>query len=340
MTNHSFAHLLTKFFSNYLPGHRNVSKNTIYSYRDTFSKLFAFFRDVQHVSPEKLSFASFSRTAIEDFLIWLENDCGNGISTRNQRLTALRSFFHFVQVECPEHLLLCKDILDNTRHKKCAKPVIQYLNKTQLTRLLSQPDTSSSDGRRDLAILSVLYDSAARVQELCDLTVGSVRTEPPVTLTLIGKGRKSRYLSLTEKSEAILLGYMAENGLCDPNRKYEPLFKNRQGNKLTRGGISYILKKYVDKANRDNVDSIPSKLTPHCMRHSKAMHMLEAGINIVYIRDFLDHEDLVTTQVYAKANPEVKRAALESAYRDEHTPPAPSWNDDPSLIMFLKRLKT
>jgi site-specific recombinase XerD len=338
MINHNFAHLLTQFFSSYLPGHRNVSKNTIYSYRDTFSKLLTFFRDVRRIPPEKLTFAHFNRTTVEDFLIWLENDCGNGISTRNHRLTALRSFFRYVQVECPEYLLLCKDILDNTKHKKCPKPVIQYLNKAQLTQLLSLPDTSDSEGRRDLAILSVLYDSAARVQELCDLTVGSIRTEPPVTLTFIGKGRKSRYLRLSEKSEAILLGYMIERDLCDPNRKYEPLFKNRQGYKLTRGGISYILKKYVNKANLEHAESIPMSLTPHCLRHSKAMHMLEAGINIVYIRDFLDHEDLVTTQVYAKANPEVKRAALESAYKDEHTPAVPSWNDDPSLIKYLKGL--
>jgi site-specific recombinase XerD len=338
MTNHSFAHLLTKFFSGHLPGYRNVSKNTIYSYRDTFSKLLTFFRDVRRISPEKLSFSHFSRTVIEDFLIWLENDCGNGISTRNQRLTALRSFFRYFQVECPEHLLLCKDILDNTKHKKSAKPVIQYLNKVQLTLLLSLPDTTDSDGRKDLTILSVLYDSAARVPELCDLTVGSVRTEPPVTFTLIGKGRKLRYLRFTEKSEAILLGYMNEHSLGDPSRKYEPLFKNRQRQKLTRGGISYILTKYVDKANNVYADSIPETLTPHYFRHSKAMHMLEAGINIIYIRDFLDHEDIATTQVYAKTNPEVKRAALECAYKDEHTPAAPSWNDDPSLISFLKGL--
>ena len=268
--------------------------------------------------------------------MWLENDCGNGISTRNQRLTAVRSFFRYVQVECPEHLFLCKDIIDNVKHKNCAKPIMQYLNKSQLALLLAQPDTTETDGRRDLTLLSVLYDSAARVKELCDLTVGSVRTESPVRLIFNCKGRKPRYLHLTEKSEAILLGYFDEHSLHAPSRGYEPLFKNRQGHKLTRGGISYILKKYVDRANRENANALPHNLTPHCLRHSKAMHMLESGINIVYIRDFLDHEDLATTQIYAKANPETKRVTLESAYRDEHTPQPPSWNNDPDLIKYLK----
>lgn len=338
MNNRSFAHCLTSFFITFLPGHLNASGNTICSYRDTFTKFLTFYKESRHIRPEKLSFSHLNRSAIEDFLIWLETDCGCGISTRNQRLTAIRSFFRYVQVECPEHLLLCTEIL-GIRTKKCAKPIIQYLNKTEIQRLLSQPDTSQMDGRRDLAMLSVLYDSAARVQELCDLTVGDVRTNSPVTLTLTGKGGKSRYIALTGKSAAILLVYISEHRKNNPQRLHEPLFTNRQGGKLTRGGVSYILKKYVEQANHEHSGSIPISLTPHCLRHSKAMHMLESNINLIYIRDFLGHEDVATTQVYAKANPEVKRRALETAYRDDHIPPPPSWNDDPTLVKFLKDLR-
>ena len=335
MSKQGFAYLLTNFFTVHLPGHLNVSKNTVCSYRDTFSQLLTFFNDTQRISPEKLAFSHFNRAVVEEFLLWLESERGCGIATRNQRLTVLRSFFRYVQVECPEHLLLCKSIID-IRTKKSAKPIIQYLNKAEIQFLLEQPDAATRNGRRDLAILSVLYDSAARAQELCDLIVGDIRTTAPITLKLSGKCRKSRYVPLTDKSAAILRGYMAEHGMGDSQRKYEPLFKNRQGKELTRSGVSYIVKKYVEQANQEQLGAMPSRLSPHCLRHSKAMHMLESGISLIYIRDFLGHEDIATTQNYAKANPEVKRIAIENAYTDNHTPPPPSWNNDPSLMGFLK----
>jgi len=337
MTKIDFAHCLTKYFTVYLPGHLNVSKNTISSYRDTFSKLLTFFKIQCRVPPEKLSFRHFSRTAVEDFLLWLESDCGCGISTRNQRLAAVRSFFRYVQVECPEHLLLCQEIV-SIRPKRHEKPVIRYLNREEIRLLLAQPDTTTRDGRRDLAMLSLLYDSAARVQELCDLTAGSVRTVSPLTLKLTGKGRKSRVVPLSEQSAAILLGYISERGLDHLLRQNSPLFSNRHGTKITRSGVSYILKKYVEQTNAVQPTALPSVLTPHCLRHSKAMHLLESGVNLIYIRDFLGHEDVGTTQVYAKANPETKRAAIENAYRDVHTPVPPTWNSDPNLMNFLKSL--
>jgi len=337
MKKYDFAQCLTAFFETYLPGHLNVSKNTICSYRDTFSKILVFFRDVRRIPPEKMSFARFSHTAIEDFLFWLEKDCGCGISTRNQRLAAIRSFFRYVQVECPEHLLLCQQIIA-IRTKKSEKPVIQYLNKDEIKLLLAQPDTTTRDGRRDLAILTLLYDSAARVQELCDLTPANVRTAAPPTLKLVGKGRKSRYVPLSEQPSSILFGYMKERGLDNPLRQNEPLFSNRQRGKLSRGGISYILKKYVEQVNIVNPLSIQQSLTPHCLRHSKAMHLLESGVNLIYIRDFLGHEDVTTTQVYAKVNPEVKRSVIENAFKDELTPSAPTWNNDSDLMGYLKGL--
>jgi site-specific recombinase XerD len=336
MSKLDFAHFTSKFFSMHLPGHLNVSKNTIRSYRDTFSQLLTFF-ETKRIKPERLTFSHFSRSVIEDFLLWLESERGCGISTVNQRLTVLRSFFRYVQIECPEHLELCKSIIDITA-KKGKKSVIKYLNKAEIQLLLAQPDTSTPAGRRDLAILSVLYDSAARVQELCELDAGDIRDVSPAILTLSGKCRKSRYVPLTVKSNDILQGYMAEFGINGHQNRFEVLFPNRQGNRFTRAGIAYILRKYVSQANREVPGALPEKLTPHCLRHSKAMHMLEAGIGLVYIRDFLGHEDIATTQNYAKANPEVKRIALQNAYADNHTPPSPSWNDDPGLKSFLKTL--
>lgn len=337
MKNYDFAYHLTNFFTAYLPGHLNVSGNTISSYRDTFSKLLTFFKEVRSVAPEKLKFSYFSRNAVEEFLLWLEGSQNCGISTRNQRLAAIKSFFRYVQIEQPEQLLLCQSII-GIKCKKHPKPIIQYLTGDEVKLLLAQPDTSDRNGRRDLAILSVLYDSAARVQELCDLTVRSLRLTTPAVICLTGKGGKSREVPLSAPNADILRKYVKERRLDRPDRIDEPLFSNRQGSKLTRGGVSYILAKYVEKANSTTPNTLPSTLTPHCVRHSKAMHMLEAGINLIYIRDFLGHEDVETTQVYAKANPETKRVAISKAYHDDTAPQMPDWNDDPNLMSFLKGL--
>lgn len=337
MKNCDFAYHLTNFFTTYLPGYLNVSENTISSYRDTFTKLLVFMKKVRGVPSEKLKFMHFSREAVEEFLLWLENEQHCGISTRNQRLAAIRSFFRYVQVEQPEQLLLCQGII-NIKGKKHPKPTIQYLTGDAMKLLLTQPDTSERDGRRDLAILSVLYDSAARVSEICGLTVRNLRLTLPAVIRLTGKGGKTREVPLSSQNADILRQYIRERKLDYPDRLDDPLFTNRQGSKLTRSGISYILAKYVDKVNAKAPNTLPATLTPHCMRHSKAMHLLESGVNLVYIRDFLGHEDIETTQVYAKANPETKRAAISKLYSDESAPQMPEWNDDPNLMSFLKGL--
>lgn len=337
MNTYDFAYHLTKFFSSYLSGQLNVSKNTVISYSHTFSKLLVFMKNIRLIPPEKLKFTHFSREVVADFLLCLETDQHSGISTRNQRLAAIKSFFRYVQVEQPEQLLLCQRII-SIRSKKHPKPTIHYLTGDAMKLLLAQPDTSIRNGRRDLAILSLLYDSAARVSEVCDLKVCSLRLNSPPVIRLFGKRGKTREVPLSAPTAEILRQYVCENKLDSPDRMEYPLFTNRQGNKLTRGGVSYILGKYVDIANIDIPNALPTTLTPHCMRHSKAMHMLEAGINLIYIRDFLGHEDVNTTQVYAKANPETKRAAIFKAYSNDMAPQLPDWNDDPNLMSFLKGL--
>lgn len=338
MKNYEFAHYLTSFFTVHLSGHLNVSQNTISSYRDTFTKLLNFFKETKNIAPEKLKFTHINRSAIEEFLFWLEAG-GSSKSTINQRLAAVRSFFRYVQIERPDLLLHCTNII-NIKGKKHPKPTIQFLVKDEIKLLLAQPDTNIRDGRRDLAILSVLYDSAARVSEICDLSVRSLHLDSPPTIKLTGKWSKSRIVPLSAPNADILRKYVTENKLDKPEYLDEPLFKNRLGNKLTRGGISYILTKYIEMANKEVPNTISEGITPHCLRHSKAMHLLEAGVNLIYIRDFLGHEDIETTQMYAKVNPETKRAALIAAFSDVKVPIMHDWNDDQNLMSFLKGLKS
>ncbi|WP_277669119.1 site-specific integrase [Caproiciproducens galactitolivorans] len=337
MKNCDFAYYLSNFFTTYLPGHLNVSENTVYSYRDTFTRLLTYFKDERSVPPDKLKFSHFSRDSVEDFLKWLENTSHCGISTRNQRLAAIKSFFRYVQVEQPEYLMLCQSII-SIRSKKSPKPTIQYLTGEEMKLLLEQPDTADRNGRRDLALLSLLYDSAARVQEICDLTVRNLRLTSPPVVRLNGKGRKIREVPLSAPCADILRKYMQERKLDRQDRMDEPLFFNSQGRNLTRSGVSFILAKYISKANAVSPHSLPSTITPHCIRYSKAMHLLESGVNLIYIRDFLGHESIETTQIYAKANPEKKRAAISKTCDDSSAPKMPDWNDNPDLMSFLKGL--
>jgi len=328
-----FSYYLTNYLTVFLPGHKGLRPNTILSYRDTFVHLLKFYQEHKAVKIEKLSFRHLSRKTIEEFLLWLEREKGSGSSTRNQRLTALRSFFRYLQVEAPEHLMLCQSII-SIEGKKCKKPIVSHLSYDGIKALFAQPDVSTQKGRRDLTLLETLYDTAARVQELCDLNVEDIRLSAPATIKLTGKpGNKIRVVPLTAPVASLLQQYLNENKMV--MQKELPLFTNGSAQPLTRNGIRYILKKYADRARLESPEHIPTIISPHCLRHSKAMHLLQSGSNLVYIRDFLGHEDIETTQVYAKADPEIKRKALVSTFDDQLPKAMPSWKDNPDL---LKRL--
>lgn len=337
MKNYDFAYHVTNFLTIYLPRQRNASQNTILSYRDTFSVLLRFCQEERGIAPEKLRFDKMDAKLIQDFMLWLESSHESSASTRNQRLAAIRSFFRYLQIEAPEHLLLSTSILAIKLARK-PKPMVKYLTHNETQLLFDGPDVSDWDERRDLALLYLLYDSAARVQEICDVTAGDVYTASPATVRLTGKWQKTRIVPLSAAVSELLQKYIHERGLDVPGKAALPLFSNRQGKKLTRGGVSYILSKYVDRANELTPNILSEGITPHCLRHSKSMHLLESGINLIYIRDFLGHEDVKTTQVYAKASPELKRNAIMKAHADESAPQLPAWQDNPGLMKFLKSL--
>lgn len=332
-----FSHCLTHFFTVHLPGRRNASTNTIAAYRDTFSQLLVFFASAYSVKPEKLKFSHFSRETIQEFLAWIATERHCGPSTQNQRLAAIRSFFRYVQIEQPEQLFLAQSILA-IESRKVPTPAINYLTHAATKLLLEQPNPNIGTERRDLALLLLLYDSAARVQELCDLTARNIRLNTPAVVRVTGKGQKSRDVPLSHQTAAVLKKYLHDNNLDRPEMLDAPLFTNRQGGKLTRSGVSYILRKYVTRANNAFPNTLLETISPHCLRHSKAMHLLESGVNLIYIRDFLGHEDIMTTQIYARANPEAKRAAIAKVYSCMDVPEISDWNADNDLMSFLKRL--
>lgn len=327
-----FSKALSDFLTLYLPNQRNFSKNTISSYCDTFRLLLIYLDSEKNTSADKLSLKQINYEIIISFLDWLILNRNCSVSTRNQRLACLHTFFRFVQIGHPDLLFECKKILEIPFLKKHT-PVISYLSIDDVKLLLKQPDLTKSSGRRDLALLLILYDSGARVQEIADLTMSSLRLAPPAQVTLMGKGRKQRVVPLMANTASVIGSYIEEYGLAEPHCMQYPLFRNHQKQKMTRAGIAYILKKYADMA-REKSPNFPQGITPHVLRHSKAMHLLEAGVNVVYIRDILGHADVSTTEIYAKANMAMKRAALEKVSHIASCN-VPSWTCDKSLMEWL-----
>ena len=302
----TFQSSLTAFLVDYLPRHRGMSTNTVIAYRDTFVLLLRYMRDAMDISVENVDFDSLGKGTVEGFLGWLAVSRKSGTRTCNNRLTAIKSFYRYVQSVAPELITQAAGVL-SIRDRKVTQGLIPYLTVKAVGHILA---VAENVGIRTLAMLSLLYDSDARVQELCDLKVCDLHLKRPATVRLTGKGKKTRVVPLTPQVGSILNKYMKDADLADGDA---PFFTNNRNEAIGRAGVAYILKTCVKNAAAAHPGSLPPKVTPHQLRHSKAVHMLENGVNMVYIRDFLGHSSVVTTEMYAKASPELKRKALEKA---------------------------
>ena len=333
----NFAKYLTKFLSDYLVSQKNASKNTIYSYRDTFKLLIRYCQEVKNISADKITMSVISDKLIIDFLQWLETDRNCSISTRNQRLAAIHSFFRYVQAEDPTGIFYFQKVIA-IPIKKTTKKTVDYLTVKAMKLLLEQPDKHTPKGRRALTLMSLLYDTGARVQELIDLRVCDVKLEELPIIILTGKGSKTRRVPILKNTVSLLKNYFLENDLEKDWKNEYPLFTNNQNHNLTREGVNYIIRKYV-KLARESSTIIPARVNAHMFRHSKAMHLLQAGINLIYIRDFLGHVDLKTTEIYARADTETKRKAIEKSAPDLVDSNLPDWSTDKALLSWLSKLQ-
>lgn len=331
-----FAEHLSRFLTHHLSGQRNLSPNTVKAYRDVFMILLRYCRDDRGIALERLCLDQIDVALVEAFLEYLMTERHCSVQTQNHRLAALHAFFRYVQSEVPERLLQCQQILAIPLRRH-ARPAVEYLSKPQLAAILSQPDMQTIAGRRDAVLLSVLYDTGARVQELIDLNAGDIRLDSPAQIRLMGKGRKRRTVPLMDATTQILGDHLQEKGLAGPERSEHPLFQNRQGNRLTRAGVRYILLKYVRAARREQ-PGLTQPVSPHSLRHTKGMHLLQSGVPLEVIRDFLGHVDIKTTQIYAHSNLEMKRKALEAVSGDSAVAKLPSWQENKTLLDWLHTL--
>jgi site-specific recombinase XerD len=334
-----FAVYLQAFFFFFFSCERGVSRHTVRSYRATFILLIDYMKDVCAITADKLKMDDFSRDVILSFLNWLQDTKKCSVSTRNQRYAAIRSFCDFLQYKDPARLSLWQSIR-SIKTKNVTKTTVSYLTVEGIKSLLEQISTCSKNGRRNLALLSLLYESGARVQELIDLTPSSLRLESPAIICLHGKGDKKRIVPLGIQQTTILKTYMEENHLNSPSRRESPLFFNSSCAKLTSSGVTYILQKYAGMARAIHPELIPVKISPHAFRHSRAMHLLQSGLNLIYLRDLLGHTSIKTTEIYAKTDSKHRREALERASRDiiDVKIETPSWEKDKKLRDFLKSL--
>ena len=333
-----FARLLSGFLNNYLPHEKGVSANTIKSYSYTFILFVKYIHENRKVPVTRLSFTHLNKDLVVDFLDWLQKERGCGNATRNQRLAAISTFIKYAEYMNPGHLFDCHQIL-SIPVKKSESKVLSYLNIDGIKLLLQQPDTQKARGIRDLVLLSLMYESAARVQEIIDLTPSSLFiTNKPYRVILHGKGNKYRSIPLPDKQVELLRQYMTQSGLLNRENAQNPLFPNYQGQKMTRNGINNILVKYVKMANEKNPSLVPDHLSCHTIRHSKAMYLLESKVELMHIRDFLGHKSVLTTEIYARMNPKFTFEAVKNAYKNITAENIPAWKGNSELMVMLKNL--
>lgn len=328
-----FPGLLHAFFYERLVEQRNVSPHTVKSYRDTW-RLFLRFAAVRHKrAVAALTLADLSASDVTAFLQHSEQERKVSIGTRNCRLAALRSFFCFVAEREPAAVAQCADVL-HIPTKKSPTPAPQYLESREIEAILDQPDRKCVEGQRDHVLLSFLYNTGARIQEALDVCPAAIRFEAPMCVRLFGKGRKERICPLWPETVALLKALRKRQQCADD----EPLFVNRYGAPLGASGVRFKLAQYVQAAARVVPSLASKKVSPHTFRHAAAVHLVAAGVDVTVIRSWLGHVHLDTTNHYAQANLDTKRAALERLDPSSKIKKPPRWKRDPSVLAWLDSL--
>jgi len=331
-----FAYHLSNYFSKYLPGEIGSGKNTMLSYRDTFRLLLKYARG-NGVKEEKLTFAHIDKAFIVGFLSWIETERNCSIATRNQRLAAIHAFFSYMQSELPDLIFKFQEILAIPM-KKHQQKVVEFMSDEGIKTLLAQPDQKTKGGRKHAVLLSFLFATACRVQELCDTRVADAMCNNNTVARLTGKGNKSRYVPLDEAFVKLLRQYLEEFELVAKHCSGEFLFKNHSGQQYSRQGIDYLVKKYGSLARQRHPELIPEKISSHTIRHSRAVSLLRSGMDLIYIRDILGHVSVQTTEIYIRIDSELKRKALEKASGNSANESMPIWKQDKTLMDWLKSL--
>lgn len=326
--------MLAGFLSTHLTREKNLTQNTKDSYHDAFRLWYLFNQEKYNTDTISVGFKDFNKHRIEEFLDWLEQERNCSIATRNHRLSVIKSFARYVSFEKPD-LVFEMNLIRSISYKKGDKPCVQYLTEEEIEVLLNQPDLTDCHERRDYCLLLTLFDTGARVSELINIRRNDISFGSVNTIILHGKGRKDRIIPITKTTSQVLRKYLKSVGDTNHNFSEAFLFQNRYGKQMTRWAVTDILKKYDNRARADSRYHPTAPVTPHVIRHSKAMSLLKAGVNLIYIRDFLGHSDVQTTQIYARADMTLKMEAIASSETYIDRSSEKDWTNDEELMEWL-----
>lgn len=323
--------LLQRFFTDRLTAQLQASPNTIAGYRDTFRLLLRFASQQRNRPPTKLRIDDLDSALIGDFLAHVEKVRRNSARSRNTRLAAIRSFYRYVAMNEPEHALHCQRILAMPS-KRYVRRTVDFINRTEMEALLSAPDQSTWIGRRDRTILLLALQTGLRVSELINLRCRDIELGTGAHISCEGKGRKQRCTPLRRDTVKTIEAWLKERAGSDD----DPVFPTIRGDRLSRDAVEHIVRKYTSAASNACASLIGKRVSPHVLRHSTAMELLQNGVDRTVIALWLGHESVETTQVYMHADMRLKEKALARVASTNSRPGR--YRPDDALLSFLESL--
>lgn len=327
----SFPTLVQDFFCQRLIAQRNVSASTVASYRDTFRLLLQYADKHMNRRPAEMTLGYLDAPFILAFLEHIEKERRNSIRSRNLRLTAIRSFMRYAALRNPIYLPLVERVLAIPA-KRFDRPMLDFLSRQEIEALLDAPDRSTWSGYRDHVMFTTFYNTGARVSEIINLQVSDIRLERNASIHIHGKGRKQRAVPLWKSTVKALRKWLRRlEGSLEA-----PVFPNREGSSLSRSGVTHRLRLAVHEAAKECPTLNGRKVSPHTLRHTTAMHLLQAGVDITVIALWLGHESPVTTHHYIEADLKMKERALSKLQQPR--PRRLRYRPDDRLLSFLEGL--
>ena len=303
----SLSSLIQQFFAEYLLTQRRVSPHTIASYRDSFSQLLQYAQEQYHRPASSIELEDLNAPFVASFLTHLEKDRGICVRSRNQRLAAIHSFFHYIALYVPEKMELIRQILA-IPVKRYQRKIITYLNHDEIECLLRTPDRSTWIGRRDHAVLMLMIQTGLRVSETTKLCCQDLVLTSGPHIRCTGKGRKERCTPLLKQMVKVLKSWLTENDF----KQADPLFPSVNGGSMSSDAVQYLVGKHATIAAKKCPSLTSKRVSPHVLRHTAAMELLQAGIDHAMIALWLGHESVETTQIYLEADLTLKEKLLES----------------------------
>ncbi len=327
MKKNSLSNCLQKYFNEYLVNDKGCTPATIESYKLGFKSFIRYLIRIKNIKVNALSFQNFDSKTVSEYYRWLIEEENNSVNTRNHRQAIFNSFAKFVITESPELINQMQEILKLPKKKSETKE-IKYLKLDAVKLLINQIDRRTLNGDRDYLMVSLLYTTGIRVSELIQIKISDISLEDPASILVHGKGRKNRYVPILQNLKKTFKIFIDKRLSLTGITRDCPLFVNHSNKAFTRQGVAYVLKKYAKLANKENPDAFPFLISPHTMRHSAAMGMLDSGIDLLTIKLFLGHENVTTTEIYAKADAKEKAEAISSHVKSLLPDEEPVWKKE------------